>query len=81
MSLEIALRVAAKFEDEFDKERAGLKTYEGWRLKVSPLVERWIEIRDGQLTKETWRDEAMRVRRVVELLPSAGCRISTTWVD
>lgn len=60
-NLTIAIQIAADFEEELQKRRAGLKKFEGWKRPVQPLVEEWLaslrceeqhrKARRGQVTR------------------------------
>ena len=68
-NLEIALRAASKFEDDFDKQQAGLKVYDAWKQPLAPLIDEWIaEVRQRSASVTYPRDLEMRTRRVVDLL-------------
>ncbi|HBP19279.1 MAG TPA: hypothetical protein DEA08_16005 [Planctomycetes bacterium] len=64
--LDLAMRVAARFDDELAQEQAGLKVYDCWRLELEPLVTRW----QGHQVSSARAAElkAKRVRRALELL-------------
>lgn len=67
-NLEIALRKAAQFEEEFERKQAGLKTFDCWRKELKPLAERWIAGLEGTLVETTLKAKKMRILRALEEL-------------
>lgn len=43
----LAMRVAAKFEDELREKQAGVKNLDHWRIELDPLIESWLEAQDN----------------------------------
>ena len=64
--LDLAMRVAARFDDELAQEQAGLKVYDCWRLELEPLVARWQSHQASSARAAELK--AKRVRRALELL-------------
>lgn len=64
--LDIALRKASILEDEFERKKAGLKTYDGWKRQLTPLAEEWIEYQVGNVAEGTLRTKKVRILRAFE---------------
>lgn len=69
--LEYALARAAEFEDELQREIAGLKSYDGWTRPLLPLVDEWFaDMRQQDCPpQEQWlKQKHMIVVRALETL-------------
>lgn len=68
--LDLARREAAKFEDEFREELAGIKRLDHWREPLLPLAEEWFaELRDESGNEpKTLRQRENEVRRALARL-------------
>lgn len=66
--VDLAMRVAARFEDERREELAGIKTHEEWRLELSPLVRKWIGSQRGNALDRTLDDKQASVERAMAAL-------------
>lgn len=66
--LEIALRVAAEYEAEFERQKAGLTIVDGWQLDLAPLAEEWLAAQKRELSARFFPQKQMRLRRALEVL-------------
>src|SRR5579872_4703523 len=41
-SLEVALKKARDYEDEYQRKLAGLADYSSWRIDLAPLADQWV---------------------------------------
>lgn len=64
--LDLAMRVAARFEDELREKQAGVKNLDHWRLELEPLIPRWLESQDN--LKKTLDQKDRELRRALEAL-------------
>jgi integrase len=46
--LDIAKRKAAEFDDEFEKAKAGMLTYDGWKRPLADLLVEWIAFQEAE---------------------------------
>lgn len=65
--LDLALRAAAKFEDEWDRRRVGLTSLDGWKVELRTLVEPWVESL-GDVQEGTRKHARMALTRALEQL-------------
>ena len=65
--LDLAMRVAARFDDELREKQAGVKNLDHWRLELLPLVPQWIESQDTNLAK-TLKQKERELLRALEAL-------------
>lgn len=69
--LEYALIKAKEFDDELEREVAGLKSYDGWTRELGPLVDEWFADQRNQDTppQEVWLKQKERlVHRALKAL-------------
>tara|TARA_R110002072_G_scaffold254391_1_gene413257 strand:- start:163 stop:1620 length:1458 start_codon:yes stop_codon:yes gene_type:complete len=67
-NLEVALRKAAQFEEEFDRSRAGLKSFDCWRKELAPLIGGWLEARAEVVAEKTLAQNHMNLVRALDEL-------------
>jgi integrase len=67
-SLQIALKKARDFEDEYQKGAAGLVVYDCWRKELRPLVDEWITAQTGDVGSRTLDTKKFRLLRALESL-------------
>src|SRR5579872_6199515 len=67
-SLEIALKQAREFEDEYQRQAAGLVTYDCWRKELKPLVEEWITVQAPDVLAESLKQKKARILRAIDEL-------------
>jgi integrase len=65
--LDLALRAAAKFEDEWDRRKVGLQSLDGWKLELKTLIDGWIESL-GDVTEHTRKHARMALTRALDQL-------------
>ena len=60
--LEYALIKAKEFDDELEREVAGLKSYDGWTRELGPLVDEWFADQRNQDNppQEVWLKQKER---------------------
>lgn len=66
--LDLAMRVAATFEDELRQELAGIRTYEEWRTELAPLVRKWVRAQEGDALERTLDDKRKALERAMAAL-------------
>lgn len=69
--LEYALIKAKEFNDELEREVAGIKNYDGWTRELAPLVSEWFSDQRNQDTppQEVWlKQKESVVRRALKQL-------------
>jgi integrase len=69
--LEYALKKAQDFEDDFQKRKAGIKTYDSWTRPLLPLVDEWVaymQQRDKPPTERWLQQNAQTIERALEEL-------------
>lgn len=64
--IDLAMRVAARFEDELRAELAGIKSFEEWRAELRPLAERWLERQKGEIQERTLAQKRSALLRALE---------------
>ncbi len=68
--LETALRVAAEFEEEYERKKAGLTVLDNWALDLVPLAEEWLGGQRHELgpryfpQKQRWINRALAALRL-----------------
>ena len=66
--LDLAMRVAARFDDELRQELAGVKSFASWRVELAPLVERWIRAQEGNALPRGLEAKRRNLLRAMEAL-------------
>ena len=69
--LEYALKKAQEFDDELERKKAGIKTYDSWKQPLAPLVAEWFQDqrRQDRPPQERWLKQKERiVRRALDTL-------------
>jgi integrase len=69
--LEYALKKAQDFEDDFQKRKAGIKTYDSWTRPLLPLVDEWVaymQQRDKPPTERWLQQNAQTIERALDEL-------------
>jgi hypothetical protein len=66
-SLEVALKKARDYEDEYQRKLAGLADYSSWRIDLSPLADQWVASQT-EVTEGTRKAKELRIRRALEKL-------------
>lgn len=66
-SLELALKAARDFEDEYQRKLAGLADYSSWRLELAPLAEQWVASQT-EVTPGTRKAKEVRIHRALSQL-------------
>lgn len=66
--LDLALRVALKFDDELRQRAAGVEVYDCWRAQLLPLVDEWIAGLAGEVSEQTRQCQARQVKRALGTL-------------
>lgn len=66
--LELALRKAREFDDDFERRDAGLAVYDCWRLELRPLVDEWFDSQEGTVLESTRRARKSQVLRALDAL-------------
>jgi hypothetical protein len=79
--LEDALKVAQKFEEEYRKKKAGIKTYSEWKKPLIPLVGEWLDHQRSQdpAPGEGWL--AQKQRALLRTLEALGLRSAADLTD
>lgn len=65
--LDLALRAAARFEEEWDRRRVGLKSVDGWKVELRTLIEPWIDSL-GDVLEPTRKHARMALGRALDQL-------------
>lgn len=65
-SLTIALKIAAQFEDDYQKKRAGLTVYDAWKKSLRPMAEEWVA--SLKCTTRVHDQLESQIYRAIELL-------------
>lgn len=66
--LELALRIAAEYEAEFERQKAGLTIVDGWQRELAPLADEWLATQAREVGSRFLPQKAMRLRRALALL-------------
>lgn len=66
--VDLAARVAARFEDEFREELAGVKRFDAWRAELAPLAAEWIEEQRGTISDKTLEQKRRQLERALDAL-------------
>lgn len=63
-----ALKIAAQFDEEWERERAGLASYDWARRELEPLVLEWLAIQKRELAEKSYDQKVAQINRAVRLL-------------
>lgn len=63
-----ALKIAAGFDEEWERERAGLASYDWARRELAPLVEEWLADVKRDLATKSYEQKVSQIKRAVRLL-------------
>lgn len=61
----VAQRKVREFEEEFEKRKVGLKSYECWSTKLLPLVPAWLESLQNRVQQSTLKQKKRQVERAL----------------
>lgn len=69
-SLEVALRVAAEFEEEWERRKAGLPNLDGWKKDLAALAEEWLahQEREARASRPVIEAKRFRIGRALREL-------------
>lgn len=67
-NLEIALRKAAEFEDEYQRKQAGLMVYDCWTKDIEPLVKEWLDSQIDEIQAPQLKTKRFRMERALKQL-------------
>ncbi|MCO5166657.1 MAG: hypothetical protein M9894_09855 [Planctomycetes bacterium] len=69
---DIAVRIAAEYEREFELEIGGVRTYDRHKIALLPLVKLWIASLDcGEITKKTLEMQVLRALALLGIATAA----------
>ncbi len=63
---DLALRVAAKFDDEWERQQAGLQSYDWARRSLLELAEEWLGEVKAKVQERTGKQKDQLIRRAIE---------------
>lgn len=66
--LDLAMRVASRFDDELRQELAGVKSYASWRIELAPLVAKWLRAQEGNALPRQLETKRKAVLRAMTAL-------------
>lgn len=69
-SLELALRVATEFEEEWERRKAGLPNLDGWKKDLAALAEEWLahQEREARASRPVIEAKRFRIGRALREL-------------
>lgn len=66
--LELAIRKAAEFEEEWERKKVGLKDYSSWKAELTPLVAGFVAARKEEVSAKTLAQIESQLKRALNEL-------------